>query len=436
MDGKLNRIDKKKATANIILVANTFVWYLIAFKILREIIAQTQLTSSENLIIIGINTGAIAIAGLIGSFFFDRFKNRRKFLFFWTASGALLSIIPLGLNLENFVHIVIIAITFGAYFGIGMPATMGYHSFLTKIEERAKFGGYAFLIIGVIFPIVGIAIFDNIQMSCLILASVRLLGLGIFYLLPKENENKKEQQEKLKYKQIIANKAFIFYFVPWIMFTIINYMTIPIQQSIFAPEIDFNIFMGIEFVITAIFAVICGFIADKFGRKRISIIGFIMLGIGYAVIGLLANSNLYLTGIIYVITDGIAWGIFNVLFIFTLWGDLAHGKIADKIYFLGALPYLSSHFMQLLFHPYLSEIQTEMTFSFASIFLFLAVLPLIYAPETLPEKIMKDRDLRSYIEKAKKKATQDAEKGAKKSITKNKKEDKYQEAKKLAEKYY
>ena len=167
MDGKLNRIDKKKATANIILVANTFVWYLIAFKILREIIAQTQLTSSENLIIIGINTGAIAIAGLIGSFFFDRFKNRRKFLFFWTASGALLSIIPLGLNLENFVHIVIIAITFGAYFGIGMPATMGYHSFLTKIEERAKFGGYAFLIIGVIFPIVGIAIFDNIQMSCL-----------------------------------------------------------------------------------------------------------------------------------------------------------------------------------------------------------------------------------------------------------------------------
>ncbi|MDI9576893.1 MAG: hypothetical protein QM398_02000, partial [Thermoproteota archaeon] len=87
-------------------------------------------------------------------------------------------------------------------------------------------------------------------------------------------------------------------------------------------------------------------------------------------------------------------------------------------------------------HPYLAGIQKEMIFSFASVFLFLAVLPLIYAPETLPEKIMKDRDLRSYIEKAKKKAAQDAEKGAKKPITKNKKEDEYQEAKKLAEKYY
>ncbi|MFA7080204.1 MAG: hypothetical protein WC203_04825 [Candidatus Bathyarchaeia archaeon] len=213
-------------------------------------------------------------------------------------------------------------------------------------------------------------------------------------------------------------------------------MTIPIQQTIFATEVDFNMLMAVEFVVTAIFALISGFVADKFGRKRLAIIGFIMLGIGYAVIGLFANSNLHLTGIIYVFTDGVAWGIFYVLFLFTIWGDLAQGKNADKIYFLGALPYLSSYFMQLLLHPYLAGIQKEMIFSFASVFLFLAVLPLIYAPETLPEKIMKDRDLRSYIEKAKKKAAQDAEKGAKKPITKNKKEDKYQEAKKLAEKYY
>jgi len=32
--------------------------------------------------------------------------------------------------------------------------------------------------------------------------------------------------------------------------------------------------------------------------------------------------------------------------------------------------------------------------------LFLAVLPLVYAPETLPEKQMKDRELKNYIDKA------------------------------------
>jgi hypothetical protein len=41
-------------------------------------------------------------------------------------------------------------------------------------------------------------------------------------------------------------------------------------------------------------------------------------------------------------------------------------------------------------------------FSFASFFLFLAVIPLIYAPETLPEKRIKERELREYVEKAKK----------------------------------
>ena len=436
MVAQFNGANRKRVTANIILVANAFVWYLIAFKILRELIVQINSTSSETLLIIGINAGAIAIAGLIGSFIFDKFKSRRNFLFLWTASGVLLSIVPLGLNLQNFSDIAVISLAFGIYFGLGMPATMGYHSFLTKIEERAKFGGYAFLIIGIVFPIVGLSVFDNIQASCLVLALVRLLGLGIFYLLPKETQIKKEPQEKIKYKDILFNRPFVFYFVPWCMFTLINYMTIPIQQTIFATEVDFNMLMAVEFVVTAIFALISGFVADKFGRKRLAIIGFIMLGIGYAVIGLFANSNLHLTGIIYVFTDGVAWGIFYVLFLFTIWGDLAQGKNADKIYFLGALPYLSSYFMQLLLHPYLAGIQKEMIFSFASVFLFLAVLPLIYAPETLPEKIMKDRDLRSYIEKAKKKATQDAEKGAKKSITKNKKEDKYQEAKKLAEKYY
>ncbi len=193
--------------------------------------------------------------------------------------------------------------------------------------------------------------------------------------------------------------------------------------------------MAAEYVITAIFAVISGFIADKIGRKRLAIIGFIMLGIGYAVNGLFSGSNIFLTSIIYIVADGIAWGIFYVLFIFTIWGDLANEKAADKIYFLGVLPYVSSYFMQLLLHPYLAGIQKEMIFSFASVFLFLAVLPLIYAPETLPEKIMKDRDLRSYIEKAKKKAAEEAEKVTKKNEN-NEGNDKYEEAKKLAEKYY
>jgi hypothetical protein len=52
--------------------------------------------------------------------------------------------------------------------------------------------------------------------------------------------------------------------------------------------------------------------------------------------------------------------------------------------------------------PFLGKIETSTAFSIASFFLFIAVLPLIYAPETLPEKKIKERELRDYVEKAKK----------------------------------
>ncbi len=39
-------------------------------------------------------------------------------------------------------------------------------------------------------------------------------------------------------------------------------------------------------------------------------------------------------------------------------------------------------------------------FTIASFFLFLAILPLIYTDETLPEKKMKERELKNYLEKA------------------------------------
>ena len=61
--------------------------------------------------------------------------------------------------------------------------------------------------------------------------------------------------------------------------------------------------------------------------------------------------------------------------------------------------------MRLWLGSYIADAVAVYTvFSFAAFFLFLAVLPLVYAPETLPEKTMKARELKNYIEKAQKEA--------------------------------
>jgi len=74
----------------------------------------------------------------------------------------------------------------------------------------------------------------------------------------------------------------------------------------------------------------------------------------------------------------------------------------EKYYAIGSFPFFFMVFVRELLAPYVVAIPVSAAFSFASFFLFLAVIPLMYAPETLPEKEIRRRELRKYIEKAKK----------------------------------
>ena len=150
---------------------------------------------------------------------------------------------------------------------------------------------------------------------------------------------------------------------------------------------------------------------------------------------------------LYTVFDGVAWGILYVIFVITIWGELGHESQSDKYYAIGVMPFFISKFLQLIIGNYLqTDISPYALFSFIAFFLFIAVLPLFYAPETLPEKTMKDRDLKSYLEKAKKiaakedlksqKQTEKAEQAVAVKEEQGEHDEQYTEARKLAEKYY
>jgi type II secretory pathway component PulM len=87
-----------------------------------------------------------------------------------------------------------------------------------------------------------------------------------------------------------------------------------------------------------------------------------------------------------------------------VWGDISEVGNREKYYLLGGMPFLFSGLIQVLAQPLaarLTDIGTS--FSLASFFLFVATLPLFYAPETLSEKLMKNRELFNYVNKALKK---------------------------------
>jgi MFS family permease len=157
----------------------------------------------------------------------------------------------------------------------------------------------------------------------------------------------------------------------------------------------------IQTVFMGIFAIVGGFFVDSIGRKRIAIAGFTMLGLSSAALGVSSTSlySLYFASVL----EGTAWGFLLVLFILTLWGDLSYSASSDKYYALGVTPFFASKLLELTIGDYIANnLSASALFPFTAFFLFLAVLPLFYAPETLPEKTVKDRELKSYLEKAKK----------------------------------
>jgi MFS family permease len=436
-------IDFRIATTNIVLVASAFVWYFLAFNVLQDLLDLSKATDFDTLTVIGVNVGGIAVAAIIGAFLVEKYKKRIPLLYFWMFAGILISLIPIVFTPSTNAELIVVSIIFGGYFGLGMPATMGYFSASTEHQNRARLGGFTFLVIALAFFLLGSLSVGNTIIAGVVLAAVRIAGLLLFYLL-KKNEGVAQESGRMTYFRIVSNRSFLLFLIPWIVFNLVNYLTIPFTTRL-AEGAAFDRSASLyENILIAAFAVITGFLADSSGRKRLAILGFAMLGVGYAALGLFQGSFGWY---IYIVADGIAWGVFNVLFLFTLWGDLAQGYYSEKMYVIGSLPYLFSNFMRLLLAPFMSSVEPTTLFSFASFFLFVAVLPLFYAPETLPEKTMKDRDLKSYTAKALKHVQKEAEKSKGKIPGKAEKENKKdqeehqespddEEARKLAEKYY
>jgi len=214
-------------------------------------------------------------------------------------------------------------------------------------------------------------------------------------LKPKQR-NVSGMKRKTSFLSILQNKSFILYFAAWLMFNLIESFERPILDYIFR---DFH-YVTVAPVIGSFFTLVAGVLCDRIGRKRVVLYGFVTMGIAYAIIGI-APTALF-PQYFFITVESISWAIFFVIFILVLWGDLSESGCREKYYVIGAAtPYFLSDIVRILSASYVVLIPKESAFSLASFFLFIAVLPLLYAPETLPEKKIEFRRLRKYVETAK-----------------------------------
>jgi len=429
----------KTVATNIVIIGNAFVWYSFAFSFLTTAISGAGL-SDNFLFIMGIHFLGVLSSLVFGELVSRKIKRRILFLLYWMVAGVILSLIPLVTSVSTYTGVLILAVITGVTFGFGIPTCLGYFAASTEAANRGRLGGITFLLIGAGAYSLSLMGNENVALVILVLATWKIVGaISLFALKPEEKHV--EQKHTISYSLVLSNKTFLLYFIPWAMFLLMNSLTFPINEEYFTTEL---VRMGssIEFVLGGVSAVVFGFLADSIGRKRLAVAGFALLGLGYAILGFSLGN--ILGWWFYTFVDGVAWGIFITIFLFTLWGDLAEERRSEKYYAIGILPYLLSTFLRFSLGTFIANAinNYSLIFSFVSFFLFLAVLPLVYAPETLPDKIMKERELKNYVEKAQKEATKALKKEVENTPRENGDDyvkfegEDFEEVLKEAEKYY
>ena len=383
-------VPAKKFAPALALVFNSFVWYTLTYRSLSSYVKQ-------DLSIFGVYYAGIAFAAILGVSLFRH--SRETFLSLWALLGAAMTALLPVITSNNSVMNVLIALLFGVSTGIGFPSCLAYFADATSVENRGIYGGITWSTVAFGVPAVGLLIISlNTTQTFEALALWRFLGLVAFFGLSRNLEKVTPVSAVPSYRSVLEKKDMLLYLLPWIMFSLVNFAEAPILLRSLGQNSDLA--QLVEVAISGLFAVVGGILADIVGRKRVIITGFVILGIEYAVFGLFSGTQAI--WYVYIVFDGIAWGMFAAVFFMTMWGDLAGNNQKEKYYLFGGLSYLLAGFVSVVVTPFLDVIQATAAFSLASFFLFLAVLPLMYAPETLPEKEIKDRELRDYLEKAKK----------------------------------
>lgn len=360
-----------------------------------------NLAVDESIFINGAFFSTVIVSSLVGAIL-SRKISRTRMLEAWMIVGCAASVVPFIFSASSESDLLFVALLFGLSFGVGMPACLALFSDSTVFENRGTVGGATFLATN-LGAVVLASLISSLTVIIVVSLVWRVAGLCVFLLLEPIKDGSVRQKKIHSFKLVLQNRGFVLYAVPWLIFSLIDRFARIYAQAFFAPGfLDFN--RVVEPILGIIFVFLGGFFADRIGRKRIVIYGFVALGIAYASIGLAPYTDI--STYFYTFVDGIAWGIFMVVFMLILWGDLSLPYQAPEMYYtLGSVPFFLSDLSALFFTQYTQGIpqgSTYAIFSIAAFFLFLAVLPLMYAPETLPERKIQEKQIKKYLEEAKK----------------------------------
>ena len=329
---------------------------------------------------------------VIGSFIGRRI-NRRKLLAASILLGTI-SILLLAFVKGSFLA-AILTIGIGASMGLGLPSSMAFIADSTKVEERARVSGIvilgtfvlAFISIAII-EILNLTILDAVLLFAILrLTSILAVVWSKYYGEALKN-TKKIRLPSEAYRELLL------FLIPWMMFCVAAGLAINLVPA----DIDTSMGTMLRYLFIAVFGFFSGIISDRFGRKKPIIFGLIILGTSFAMLGFLGMTQTIVN--VYLAISGVAWGSFFVVFL-AVPGDLSVLGLREKFYGIGYILPISILFGLSAFPaPKIFPAGSESSLSqIMSFILFLSIIPILYAKETLPERIIRERRLQEHVTK-------------------------------------
>ncbi len=394
-------ISKRKFTALIFLFSGSMAWFLSFYGRFGDIFKPFFETDYW------INVGNIFFlfsvigSALIGSVFVKRVK-RKNIIFFSTLLGVLASISLVFFN--DLYWAFFCNILIGASFGFVMPSVQSYFIDSTVPEERGRVSG--FIILSVFIFLVFSSLINNLlgdYDSIGLLTVTIILRLTGFLPFLFDSIGDKIYNPK-SWSEIFKQRDFMIYVFAFLLFNICSglvsfiWYLIPDSNDYVAVNQRATV---IRYIGIAIISVVTGFLADRVGRKKPVIIGVVLLGIGYALVGLTLTPDTYF---LQMVLSGLAWGILIVIYN-VIPGDLAFVGSEEKFYILGVIIpsfvlYTGINGAGRFF--VLGDVPIDIFSTFLSILLFISVIPILYAKETLSESKIKMARLKEHIKKVQK----------------------------------
>lgn len=229
----------RNAFTGMVLVAGAFIWYLYGARLLSEISLNSGFSGTQTTVVWGMNILGTAAASVFGFFISNNVEKRVTFLRYWLLVGIPLSLTPAVVDVTGLRNLILFFTFVGVYFGLGMPISLAYFASVTRQTNRSRLGGMTFLAIFAGVFLLGMMGITNIAMNALVLATCKIAGLMII-LVFKPVEKAIVRGDSASYGYVLTNRAFILYFVPWIMFSIANYISLPIVSHIFPSLFEYS----------------------------------------------------------------------------------------------------------------------------------------------------------------------------------------------------